>query len=132
MIIGTGVLSGRNGYRLDGTFTLTRSDDGSVHFETSDDFFFGNETGGGTPAPGFAFFVGDPTGLPNSQVGAAADQTDFLRIADGPIAVSGKQSGPVPDSINPDAFDTVFLWCFAVPFVLGVGSITHEGDTHGN
>lgn len=92
-------------------------------FETSSDFFFGNSTGGGTPAPGFACFVGDPTGLPNDQVGAAAIETDFLRVADEAISVSGEQSGIVPSSVSISAFDTIFLWCYSVPFVLGVGSI---------
>jgi len=127
MIIGTGTFSGRNGYKLEGTFTLTQNDGGSVLFETSEDFFFGNSTGGGTPAPGFAFFVGDPTGISNDTVGAIAVQTDFLRIADQAVSVSGKQSGSVPASINISDFDTVFLWCYSVPFVLGVGSIL-RGD----
>ncbi len=131
MIIGTGTLSGRNGYQLDGTFTLTQDAAGNVTFETSDDFFFGNSAGGGTPAPGFAFYVGDPTGLPASIVGAVANDTDFLRIAEDPVSVSGKQEGPVPASINVSDYDTVFLWCFRFPVLLGIGNI-ERGAADGN
>jgi len=131
MIIGTGNFSGRNGYRLEGSFTLTRQPSGTIFLETSEDFFFGNNTGGGTPAPGFAFFAGDPTGLPDETVGEVALNTDFLRIADQKVSVSGKQSGEVPDTINLEDFDTLFLWCFEVPFVLGVGSIV-PGAQDGN
>lgn len=131
MIIGSGTFSGRNGYRLEGRFTLTRDASGAIQFTTSEDFFFGNATGGGTPAPGFAFFNGDPTGQPDAIVGAAADQTDFLRIADETVAVSGKQEGAVPARIDLSQVDTVFLWCFKVPFVLGVGRI-EGGASDGN
>jgi hypothetical protein len=131
MNIGTGTFTGRNGYQLNGTFKLTRDSSATVQFETSEDFFFGNNSGGGTPAPGFAFFAGDPTGLPNKTVGAVANQTDFLRIADQAVAVSGKQTGSVPDTISLAEFDTVFLWCYSVPFVLGVGRIV-SGVQDGN
>lgn len=126
MLIGQGRFEGRSGYRTEGTFTLTRQADGELLFETSNDFFFGNSSGGGTPAPGFAFYTGDPSDDPKGTVAPVARSTDFLRIADEPVSVTGRQAGPVPQRIDLDRFDTVFLWCFAVPFVLGVGRIEKD------
>lgn len=132
MIIGHGTFSGRNNYRLEGTFTLTKDASGDVYFETSDDFFFGNNQGGGTPAPGFAFYSGDPTNAPENNVEKAARQTDFFRIAEDTVSVTGKQKKRVPSHIDINAFDTVFLWCFSFPVLLGVGAIQDGGNDGGN
>ncbi|MEM6550282.1 MAG: hypothetical protein AAF713_21470 [Pseudomonadota bacterium] len=110
MILGEGRLSGRNGYRTEGRFTLTRGPGDEILFETSDNFFFGNSSGGGTPAPGFAFYRGGPTDDPNLTVEPVAQATDFLRIADTPVAVSGRQAGQVPANIDIEQFDTLFGW----------------------
>lgn len=123
MIIGKGQFNGRNGYRLEGTFTLTRQASGDVLFETREDFFFGNNNGGGTPAPGFALYNGDPTNAAIATVEKVAIENDFLRIADETVSVSGKQSGIVPPEIDLSKFDQLFLWCYSVPVVLGVGPI---------
>ena len=123
MIIGSGAFDGRNGYLLQGTFTFTRQGANSVLFETSDDFFFGTEDGRGTPAPGFALFRGDPTGLSTAVVSPIALATDFLRISDQAIAVSGRQSERIGSAVSVSDFDTLFLWCFRFPMVLGVGAI---------
>lgn len=126
MIIGRGAFDGRNGYTLRGTFTLTEQSSGEVFFQTSDDFYFGDANGTGTPAPGFALFKGDPTGLPDEVVAPAAIATNFLRLADDGKAVTGVQSGPIGQTEAIDEYDTIFLWCFQFPIVLGFGGIIPE------
>jgi len=123
MIIGTGVFDGRNNYILSGTFHIERKSNSEFLFGTSDDFYFENSRNTGTPAPGFALFRGDPTGMPIGIVAPIAEATDFLRIADSPVEVRGKQSAIINNQIDVEEFDTVFLWCFKYPMVLGVGTI---------
>jgi hypothetical protein len=122
-----GTFEGRNGYRLEGTFILTPNGQNGICFETSDDFFFGSSDGGGTPAPGFALSKGDPTQLSIAEISEIATATDFLRIADGLVSVTGKQTGLIQNTIILPGFDTVFLWCFAFPTLLGIGPITSTG-----
>lgn len=123
MIIATGKLSGRNQYILEGTFSFQTQADGSVLFLTSEDFFFGDKDGNGTPAPGFALHKGSVDALSRDALEVIARETRFLSIADQAISVSGQQSAILDDGFDLGAFDTVFLWCFAFPVLLGVGDI---------
>jgi len=117
MIIGSGTFSPGAGHELRGTFTLTRQANG-ILMVTSQDFFFD-----GSPAPGWALARGVPTDASDPAVRAAAIQTDFQRLTDRVEPVSGQQSGLISNSINIDDYDTLFLWCYQVPFILGVGLI---------
>ncbi|MEJ6394180.1 hypothetical protein V8J82_12980 [Gymnodinialimonas sp. 2305UL16-5] len=125
MQIGTGTLEGRGIYNVTGRFTLTQGADGRILFETDDKFRFDDGTGRGTPAPGFALFIGDPTGLPNAVVGPIAKSTDFLRLTPD-VAVRGRQSGVLLPGTSLWDYDTLFLWCYRFPTVLGVGAIVLE------
>lgn len=117
MLIGNGTFRGLGGHDMRGTFTLTQDSNG-VLFETSGDFFFD-----GSPAPGWALFNGIPTDSNDPTVRAAALNTHFGDLAKNQV-VTGKHSAVIPASIDLDAYDTVFLWCYRFPFVLGVGPIS--------
>jgi len=117
MIVGKGVFDGRGGHLMRGSFSIEQSASGLL-FMTSDNFYFD-----GSPAPGFAFSAsGDPTQ-------EEATSTDFLRLpgtgalSGEQLEVIGRQSGPVPGSIDVSAQKLVFLWCYRVPFLLGIGEI---------
>lgn len=124
MLIAKGTLEGRGGHELRGTFAI-RKVNGALEFETSADFFFD-----GSPAPGFAFTTGQLF------TAAHAARTDFLRLPGSgsltgtQIPVSGVQRGVIPATPDFDTFDTVFLWCFQTPFLLGVGAIDRVAN-HG-
>lgn len=116
MIIGRGAFTPGVGHDLRGGFTLTRQG-GGVLMRTTADFFFD-----GSPEPGWALAVGIPIDASDSSVRAAAAATDFQRLPMN-VAVSGEQTGLIPDTIDVDAYDTLFLWCYRFPFILGVGPI---------
>lgn len=117
MLIGRGQFTPGNGHQLDGTFTLTRQANGILML-TSEDFFFD-----GSPAPGWAFSDGIPEDASDPQLIKTAMETDFQRLTDRVEPVRGQQSGLIPKSIDIDKFDTLFLWCFQFPFILGTGPI---------
>lgn len=117
MLIGNGTFSPGAGHVLRGTFSLNRQANG-VLMVTSPDFFFD-----GSPAPGWALSRGVPTDARNPEVQRAAIETDFQRLTDKIEPVSGQQSGLILNAINIDDYDTLFLWCYQVPFILGVGPI---------
>ena len=117
MLIGSGRFIGTGGHRLHGTFTLTKLAD-HVLFETSEDFFFD-----GAPEPGWALSKGTPEDHISPKVSEFASRTRFGEMPGEIIPVRGKQLGRIPGRIWRENFDTVFLWCFSVPFILGVGPI---------
>lgn len=117
MLIGKGVFTPGTGHELRGSFTLTRQASGILMI-TSRDFFFD-----GSPAPGWALSSGLPTDANDPAVQRTAVQTDFHRLTDRIEPISGQQSGLIPNSIDIDPYDTLFLWCFQVPFILGVGPV---------
>ncbi len=117
MQIGKGSFTPGVGHRLDGTFTLTRQAS-SVLMVTSNDFYFD-----GSPAPGWALTNDIPTDASDPKVRRDAIMTDFQRLTDKIESVQGQQSGLIPNSINIDEYDTVFLWCYQFPFILGFGQI---------
>jgi len=127
MRIGNGEFTGRNGFRLEGQFSLTRQPEGQIKFETNTTFYFGSHDGRGTAAPGFALFKGDPTGLPKDVIEPTAVATDLLRIAMGPNHVRGIQTGYIGGEVAMADFDTVILWCFRSRILLGVGPILPAG-----
>lgn len=117
MLIGKGKFIPGQGHELRGSFTLTRQNSGILML-TSENFFFD-----GSPAPGWALSKGIPQDADDPDVKRTAIATDFQRLTDRIEPVSGQQSGLIPNSINIDEFDTLFLWCYQVPFILGYGSI---------
>lgn len=117
MLIGKGSFSPGINHEMRGSFTLTRQSNG-VLMVTSEDFFFD-----GSPAPGWALSKGIPVDANDPEVQRTAIRTDFQRLTDRIEPISGQQSGLIPNSIDIASFDTLFLWCFQVPFILGVGPI---------
>lgn len=120
MLIGRGTFSPGVGHEMRGSFTLTQQANG-VLMVTSTDFFFD-----GSPAPGWALSKGVPEDANDPDVRQAAVQTDFQRLTDRVEPVSGQQSGLIPNAIDINDYDTLFLWCYQVPFILGVGPIERE------
>lgn len=120
MIIGKGSFLPGPPHVLRGTFELARTD-GVVTLTTSEDFYFD-----GSPAPGFALTSGGAFSE------AIALRNEFGRLPgsggiDGQvIEITGRQVAFVPPSLDIDAFDTVFLWCFKIPFLLGTGAIVRS------
>lgn len=117
MHIGSGTFTAGAGHELRGTFTLTQQANG-VLMRTSDDFFFD-----GSPAPGWALHSGIPTDASDPGVQRTAVMTDFQRLTDRIEPVSGQQSGLIPPAIDIELYDTLLLWCFQFPFILGIGQI---------
>lgn len=118
MIIGRGTFSPGQGHILRGTFTLTRGETG-ILMRTSADFFFD-----GSPEPDWALSAGLPVNAADPAVQAAALGTRFGAMPKSQ-PVSGVQTGLLPSGVDFDTVDTLFLWCFQVPFILGVGPIEH-------
>ena len=117
MLIGTGNFAGTGGHTLFGSFSLTRCRDG-VLMETSADFYFD-----GAPDPGWALYRGTPKDRTDPDTVLAALTTKFGTLPGGIKEVHGCHAGLIPSGIDIDDYDTVFLWCFAVPFILGIGRI---------
>lgn len=117
MLIGRGSLIPGQQHKLRGTFTLTR-EDGRVRMETSEDFFFD-----GSPKPGFALHSGIPTDANDPILRAKMEATRFLDLPPDRVPASGRFSGLLRDGTNLDEFDTIVLWCFKFPFILGHGAI---------
>ena len=118
MLIAKGQFIGRGTHKMSGRFEIEEDTNGKLQFATSDDFFFDGST-----APGFAISAsGDLTK-------AEALATDFLRLPTTGRSdrkqqeVRGKLSGEIPESIDIKAAKAIFLWCYEVPVVLGVGEI---------
>lgn len=117
MIIGTGTLEPGFNHQLTGTFKLVQRKFGTILI-TSEDFFFD-----GSPAPGWALYEGVPDSANNPDVINAAISTDFQRIAQRVEPVEGQQLAIIPPSFDLAKFSTLFLWCYEVPFILGIGKI---------
>lgn len=117
MLIARGTFIPGPPHVLRGTFEITRRDD-LVSLTTGADFFFD-----GSPAPGFALTSADLFSA------AVAGRNEFGRLPgsgslDGKaVEVTGRHTAHLPPSLSIDDFDTVFLWCFKVPFLLGYGRI---------
>ena len=117
MRIGSGVFVPGQGHVLRGGFTLDRQANG-VLMLTTPDFFFD-----GSPAPGWSLSRGIPADAQDPQVQRTAIETDFQRLTDRIEPIGGQQSGLIPPAIDINAYDTLVLWCFQVPFILGFGSL---------
>lgn len=112
MIISTGIFEGRGGHVLSGDFALHQSSAG-LELVTADNFFFD-----GSPAPGFALFQGDPSGISLTDLAEAAQLSGFLPLPSN-MPVSGQQRGYLHPGAQRAPFDHIFLWCFEFPFLLG-------------
>jgi len=117
MLIGKGTFSGRNSHALEGSFSLIQRD-GSVLMETSDDFYFD-----GSPQPDWALFKGEPLDKDDPAVRAAALATRFGNMPGGIVEIRGRQTGIIQPGSRLAENDTIFLWCYEIPFILGVGAI---------
>ena len=116
MIIGSGSFSPGPGHEMRGTFTLTRQSNG-ILMETSEDFYFD-----GAPAPGWALSLGVPTNSSDPGVIQAARETDFKRL-EIRAPISGKRNALIPENIDIDSYDTLFLWCYEFGVILGAAPI---------
>ncbi len=117
MIIARGTFTPRPTHVLRGSFSI-RESGGSLLFETSADFYFD-----GSPAPGFGFHTGIPTSADDPALRGNMARTRFLDLPGNVVEVDGQQAGTLPPAIDIDAYTTVVLWCFAVPFILGHASL---------
>lgn len=117
MLIGSGNFSPGPGHVMTGSFTLTRQSDG-ILMETSSDFFFD-----GSPEPDWALYSGVPMDPNDPAVQAAALETRFGAMPGGIVTVSGRQTGLIGADVDIDGFTTLFLWCYQIPAILGVGPI---------
>lgn len=94
---GSGSFTGQSNHETRGGVTVVKGDKGwEIHLE--DSFWFD-----GAPDPRVAF----------GRDGKFADGTDFEPLRQN----AGKQVYQVPEGIDPEAFDTVVIWCrkFSVP-----------------
>ncbi len=117
MLVARGTFSPGQGHELNGGFTIMNQE-GRFFMETSEDFYFD-----GSPDPGFALTIGIPrsAGDPVLQKGMAA--TRFLNLPGQVVEVRGRHVGEIPPTLDLAAFDTLVLWCFSFPFILGFGAI---------
>lgn len=117
MIIARGRFTPGPPHVLRGGFTI-RDEGGSLLFETSADFYFD-----GSPAPGFGFHRGVPASASDPVLRANMAETRFLDLPGNVVEVHGVHAGPIPPTIDIGTYDTLVLWCYAVPFVLGHGTL---------
>jgi hypothetical protein len=117
MIFAHGIFTPGAPHVLRGGFTI-REDGGVLLFETSEDFYFD-----GSPAPGFGLHSGIPTSAGDLALRANMDRTRFLDLPGNLVEVRGQHAGEIPPTINLGAYDTLVLWCFEIPFILGYGTL---------
>lgn len=117
MQIAHGMFTPGQGHVLRGGFTITRQD-GLIQMATTDDFFFD-----GSPDPGLALNVGVPVTASDPALRQRMAATRFLDLPGQIVEVRGRHAGPIPPDIDLAAFDTLVLWCFGFPFILGFGAI---------
>ncbi|MBP1849123.1 hypothetical protein [Rhizobium halophytocola] len=119
MLIATGTFSGRGGHILRGHFTLTQRADG-VLMTTSEDFFFD-----GAEEPGWALFDRIPQSSADPSLAAAAETLGFGRLAPSSQfphrEIVGRRTALIPSRLSVDAYECIFLWCYATQFLLGIG-----------
>ena len=117
MRIARGTFTPGQGHVLRGSFSIRF--DGQVHLmETSEDFFFD-----GSPDPGFALHTGIPVSADNPELQRRMVETRFFDLPGDVVEVRGRRVGTIPPTLDPSAFDTLVLWCFRFPFILGYGAI---------
>lgn len=117
MLIGKDTFEGRGGHTLRGTFTLIRGAD-AVLMRTDAAVFFD-----GSPEPGWALLAGDPAKRGDAEMHAAALATRFGDMPGGIVEIAGCQTGTIIPAATLDDKDTLFLWCFYSPVLLGAGPI---------
>jgi hypothetical protein len=116
MLIATGAFTPGKGRDLRGGFTLSMDEDGIV-FETTDDFFFD-----GSSEPGWALFNGVPERASTREARAEAAQTNFGDLPSH-VPVDGVHSAKISQDLDLDQYDTVVLWCYSFPQILGTAKI---------
>lgn len=116
MLIGNGTFIAGRGHTLEGTFTITRRE-GGLELATSEDFKFD-----GSPEPAFAFAKGIPSDLADEAFVQTLNETRTLDLPRN-TQVEDVHSALLPKNIDIADFDTVVLWCFEFPFLLGYGKI---------
>lgn len=117
MVFGSGTFSGAGGHRLEGTFVLTETENG-ILMTTGADFYFD-----GAKNPQWSLMTGLPTDMHDAHVKAMALKTQFGRLEGEFRPVTGPQSYIIPSNIKLNDYDTLFLWCSAMPYILGTGPI---------
>ena len=117
MLIGQGNFIPGPPHEMRGGFTFTL-EDSRIRMETSEDFYFD-----GSPEPAFALHTGIPSDANDPILRANMTATRFLDLPGNVVPSEGRFSGLVRSETHFDDFNTVVLWCFQVPFILGYGSI---------
>lgn len=117
MVVAKGIFTPGPPHVIRGGFTI-REEGGVLLFETNSDFYFD-----GSPAPGFGFHNGTPASASDLSLRANMDRTRFLDLPGNVVEVRGQHVGAIPPTIDLGAYDTLVLWCFAVPFILGHGKL---------
>lgn len=116
MQIGHGDFTPGPPHIMRGSFTLTRQE-GRIWMATSANFFFD-----GSPEPAFALHKGLPTDKDDPVLRGNMEATRFLDLPRNEPA-EGRFDGPLRPETNIDDFNTIVLWCFQIPFILGYGPI---------
>lgn len=116
MIIASGEFVGRSGHTLTGKFEVRRQDS-RLELATSDDFFFD-----GSPEPAWSLSATIPTSTAVVSQENIVSRVRFGDLARGP-SVTGPQRAQLPDDIELIGFQSIILWCFRFPTLLGVGQL---------
>lgn len=117
MLIARGLFTPGQGHEMRGGFTIT-TDGSRFLMETTEDFYFD-----GSPDPGFALNVGIPRNADDPALRQQMAATRFLNLPGNIVQVHGRHAGVIPPAVDLAAFDTMVLWCFGFPFILGFGTI---------
>lgn len=120
MLIGWGTFVATGGHKLAGSFSLLQAEMG-VFMETSRDFYFD-----GSIEPGWALHPTAPTDRQDPEVMAYASGTRFGNLPRNMTEICGQQSFPIPPNLKLRYYNSVFLWCFGSPYLLGVGTIERD------
>lgn len=99
----TGSFSGLSGHATSGDVALVKSAGGWV-IRMKDNFSFD-----GAPAPSLGF----------GRDGEFDSDTNFISLD----RLTGAQSYPVPDDIDPTGYDEIYVWCADYAVALGVAKL---------
>ena len=117
MLIGVGRFSGMGGHKVSGSFALRRGRAGVI-LETSADFYFD-----GSLEPGWALHPSVPCERTDPRLHAMANATRFGDLPRDVTEIAGRHTAVVPAHIRIEEYNSVFLWCYGAPYLLGIGPI---------
>ena len=114
MITG-GKFIGKSGHTMQGTFTLTQTDEG-MQMVLSEDFFFD----AAAPAPVWAM------GAPNTTPFPALIEGSIWQKLEPFTPISGKKKILIPKHINAFYHAAIITWCTIINVPMGEGRITQR------